>query len=261
MSSNIWGNCSVDRPIADRDDKLSVIYHRYLPDVIGLQECSPKSREEILSLIKLAEDEYAEVPVEPTNAQRNNYTPILYRKSKLTLKDCGWHYYSGLNDKGSKTLTWAVFELADGTTFMHLNTHYYWTGDNPGRAARICNSGELLGVFFGLREKYACPAFFTGDFNCRSDEPPILALTAYGMRQARYEAKVGSKYRSHHAYPTYNPEINGYYNGVMPTLEPEKSIDHIFVNGAAELECFVTVVDPESLDATDHCPIYTDAVI
>ena len=40
MSSNVWGNCPDDRPIADRDDKMATVYLKYLPDSIGLRECS-----------------------------------------------------------------------------------------------------------------------------------------------------------------------------------------------------------------------------
>ncbi len=254
MSSNIWGH----HPIADRDDKLAVIYHRYLPDVIGLQECSPKSRGEELSLLMLNADLYDEVPIEPTNALRNNYTPILYRRDRLTLVDYGWHYYSGLNDKGSKSLTWAVFDTADGGRFMHLNTHFFWTGDDSGRATRICNAGELLGLYWSLCKKYPCPAFFSGDFNCRSYEPPIKTLVQYGFREARYEAEEKSPYRSHHAYPTYHEDGDYFDTGVMPEERPEESIDHIFVVGEGAIKKFVTVVDSESLDSSDHCPIFCD---
>lgn len=262
MSSNIWGNCPANRPISDRDDKLAVIYHRYLPDVIGMQECSPKSRNETLNILNLSADVYEEVPVEPTNAKHNNYTPIIYKRDRLNLIDCGWHFYSGLNDNGSKSLTWALFEIKEsGERFLHLNTHFFWTGDKPGRAARVCNTGELLGIYWGLCEKYDCPAFFTGDFNCISAEPPIQTLVAYGLRQARYEADVKSPYRSHHAYPTYHEDENYYAEGVTPNLEPEKSIDHIFIAGTPHVENFVTVIDKESLEATDHCPIYADTIL
>ncbi len=254
MSSNIWGHY----PIADRDDKLAVVYRRYHPDVIGLQECSPKARAEKMSILALTDELYAEVPVEPTNALRNNYTPILYRRDRLTLVDYGWHYYAGLNDKGSKTLTWAVFDTAEGQRFIHINTHFFWTGDDTGRATRICNTGELLGVYWSLRRHYDCPALLTGDLNCRSYEPPIRTLVQYGFREARYEAAESSPYRSHHAYPTYHEDGDFYDTGIMPSSEREESIDHILVCGEGEIKAFVTVVDPEALEATDHCPIWCD---
>ena len=239
MSSNIWGNCKPEFPISDRDDNLSVIYHRYLPDVIGMQECSPKSRSETLNIMRLTADEYEEIPAEPTNARHNNYTPIIYRRERLELLDFFWHYYIGLNDHGSKSPTWGLFRLT-GTEkqFLHLNTHYFWTSDFPGRAASICNTGELLGIYWGLCDKYNVPAFLTGDFNCRSAEPPIKTLVSYGLEEARYAAAEKSPYRSHHAYPTYHENGNYFSEGVMPELAPEKSIDHIFFDKGTEIQRF-----------------------
>ena len=128
MSSNVWGNCPDDRPIADRDDKMAAVYLRYLPDSIGLQECSLMLRYEKQNLFSLIEKEYTEIQVTPTNEGKNNYTPIVYRPSKLELIDSGWLYFSGLNDMGSKSVTWALFlHKETNTHFIHINTHYYWT--------------------------------------------------------------------------------------------------------------------------------------
>ncbi len=261
MSSNIWGNCKPEAPISTRDDKLALVYRKYLPDVIGMQECSPKSRSQELNLWRLIGDQYAEVPIEPTNEQKNNYTSVVYRKDKFNLLDCGWWYFSGLNDKGSKSITWCVLEIKKSKKqFILFNTHYYWTGDEAGRLARIENSKELLSLFKEVYEKYNLPAFFTGDFNCRTDEPPIMALLENGLLESRDNATVRtSKYRSHHAYPTYYPELDTYKDGVVPNLEPLKSIDHIFTFGDITTLTYHTVVDSESLEATDHCPIYIDA--
>ena len=61
MSSNVWGNCPDNRPIADRDDKMAVVFLKYLPDSIGLQECSPLLRRERQNLFSLISKEYADV--------------------------------------------------------------------------------------------------------------------------------------------------------------------------------------------------------
>lgn len=262
MSSNIWGNCKKECPIADRDDNLAVIYHRYLPDVIGMQECSPKSRAESPNIMDLVSDLYAEVEVTPTNEHHNNYTPIVYLKNKYTVLDKGWHYYSGLNDVGSKSVTWAVLEnKTDLSRFIIVNTHYYWTSDDAGRAARIENSREILALYEWLREKYPYPAFFTGDFNCRTSEPPIQALLAAGLQEARDAASENSPYRSHHAYPTYDPESGTYNTPITPNFEKELSIDHIFTHGAARALAYEVIVDEEALLASDHCPIFIDAAL
>jgi endonuclease/exonuclease/phosphatase family metal-dependent hydrolase len=259
MSYNIWGNCPKGTTISNRDDLVAAVILRYLPDSAGLQECSPKMRAEEPNIFALLAAEYEEVPVTPTNEKKNNYTPILYRKNRLELIDCGWHYFAGLNDSGSKTITWACYRLRDPDAgFLHFNTHFYWTGDDPGRAARITNTGELLALMLEVTAKYSLPAVFTGDFNCRSDEPPVDVLRKFGLVEARYEAPESSPWRSHHAYPKYDPERGVFGEGTCPSREAERSIDHILSRGDISPQRFVTVIDREALDSSDHCPLFCD---
>ena len=259
MSFNIWGNCPKETTIANRDDNEAVILLRYLPDSAGFQECSPKLRGQEINIFQLIAEEYEEVPAEPTNEKKNNYTPIVYRPKTLKLVDYGYHYYVGLNDGGSKSITWALFERLDnGKQYIHINTHYYWRGTDPGRAARITNTGEMLALMYDLLEKYPVPVVFTGDFNCRSDEPPVEVLRRFGLKETRYEAKDSSPWRSHHAYPAYDADRDFFHTGVHPTDERDRSIDHIFTFGDITAEKFVTVVDQEALDASDHCPLFAD---
>ncbi len=258
MSSNIWGNWGSEVIVADRTQKLAAIYRRYLPDSIGFQEFSPAMRQGNADLSLLIRELYAEVPVVPENPTQNNYAPIFYRPEHLTLVDFGCHLYSGLNDKGSKSLTWALFEnKEDKTRFLHFNTHYYWTGDAAGKAARICNTGELLAVFWKVAAQYECPAILTGDLNCRKNEPPVLVLLKSGFSDVRRWARVSSSHCSLHAYPTYCRETDCYEPSPVPTKAAERSIDYILANGLYA-ERFVTVIDSEALCASDHCPVFAD---
>lgn len=265
MSSNVWGNCPADRPLADRDDKIAKVYFRYLPDAIGLQECSKKLREERPNLFALVRDLYEEVPVMPTNEEQNNFTPIVYRKDRLAVEDSGWLCFEGLNDHGSKSITWALFfHKESGSRFIHMNMHYFWTQDEAGREARVSNTKEMLALCEKLTAEYHCPFVLTGDFNCCTDEPPIQSVLASGFREARLcsEAPVAAL-RSYHEYPEIDdsdPANITYPVGHMPDGRIEKSIDHIFVNGGIAVQRYETVVDEEALQATDHCPIFADLI-
>ncbi len=262
MSFNIWGNCPKGTTISNRDDLEAEVILRYMPDAVGMQECSPLMRGEEINISRLLEREYTEVPALATNEKKNNYTPIFYRPATLHLLDFGWKYYAGPNDSGSKTITWALFETKESEKrFLMLNTHFYWTGNELGRAARVSNTGEMLTLTVELREKYPCPVFFAGDFNCNSDSVPIDVMRKFGLVESRYAAREGSPWRSHHAYPKYNPELLSFGEGTHPTDEHGRSIDHIFSLGELVTESFVTVVDTEALDASDHCPIFADFVI
>lgn len=259
MSFNVWGNCPPGTTISNRDDNEAALVLRYLPDAVGFQEFSPKIRAEEKSLASMIAHEYTEVPVIPTNERKNNYTPIFYRPSKLTLIDFGWKYYAGLNDAGSKTATWGCFEIKDSSTrFIFINTHFYWTGDDKGKTARISNAGELLSLMVEVREKYPYPVFFGGDFNCATDSIPLDILRRFGLCDVRYAAPETSPWRSHHKYPEYDFEQGIFCRGTHPTGEFRKSIDHIFSFGDVRALRFVTVVDSEALDSSDHCPIYAD---
>lgn len=260
MSSNVWGNCPENRPIADRDDKMAVVFLKYLPDSIGLQECSPLLRGEGQDLFSLVSKEYAEVPITPTNEDKNNFTPIIYRPDRLTLEDSGWLYFSGLNDMGSKSVTWALFlDRKSQERFIHINTHYYWTNDPEGGEARISNSRELLNLYADLIKKYPYPVVITGDFNCRTESEPIQALLSAGLSEARLCSKQPvAPYRSNHKYPDIDdsdPENITYPVGYLPNEEIEKSIDHIFVTPNLSVDSYHTVIDKEALEASDHCPL------
>ena len=264
MSSNIWGNCPIECPISDRDDKIASVFQHYKPDVIGIQECSPKVRKETKNLFKLTEKNYAEVPVTPINSKKNDYTPIIYRKASLELIDCGWHLYDGLNDAGSKSLEWALFEtLNEQKKFIVINTHFYWKNTNFGKATRIKNTGDLMYYYWLLEEKYECPIFVTGDFNCKINDPPIKTVMMYGLLSARHSAKKSSPYNSLHAYPVFDSAKDTYTDGDMPSEERDDSIDHIFVSGLSseQIKKFVTVTDKDALEASDHCPVFVEADI
>ncbi len=263
MSSNVWGNCPSDRPIADRDDKMAAIYHRYLPDVIGMQECSPVLRRESPNLFDLVSDVYDEVPSVAINERNNNFTPILYQRDRLTLEDHGWLCFEGLNDHGSKSLAWALFCLREsGERFIHINTHYFWTQDEAGREARVSNSRQLLALCRQVIDRYPYPVVMTGDFNCCTEESPIVAILENGFRETRLCAEQPVlPLRSYHAYPDIDdtdPEHIHYPNGHMPDAEMDRSIDHIFVNAGLRVLLYQTVVDGEALQASDHCPLYVD---
>lgn len=263
MTSNIWGNCPPNLPIAERDDKLAAVFRHYVADIIGLQECSTRSRAERLNIINLSLRFYDELPITLPATKKNNYTPILYNRDTLNVIDSGWHCFSGLNDVSSKSITWGIFEVKEsGCKFLCFNTHFYWKKTDPGRAARICNTGELLELYWKIKDKHGeLPTFIIGDLNSRSDEPPIKVLAHYGFTEARYTAEESSPYKSYHDYPVYDPVEECYSNGVMPSEAREESIDHILCTRDVVVKKFVTVTDREALDSSDHCPLYADVEI
>lgn len=262
MSSNVWGNTAADHIVANRCDNLKMIFERYKPCVLGCQEFSPRMRDIDHNLAKLIENTYCEVPETPENKYNNNYTPIFYNPDIVALGDHGYFYFSGLNDIGSKSASWAVFTIKEsGKDFLMINTHYYWTNDDPGREARINNTKELLALYKTINSDNL-PTVVTGDFNCISKEKPIEELIENGFYEARFiSTEPVVNLRSYHDYPKLNltdPNNPFWENGEMPNERIDESIDHIFTKGEIKVNRYITVTDKEALNSSDHCPIFVD---
>ncbi len=263
MTSNVWGNCPHDAYISNRDDNLGIIYHRYLPHSVGLQEYSPRSRAECENIGVLISDLYTEVPVD-TSPDTNNYTPIFYRHDLLERVAQGFFCFDSLNDGRSKSVTWACFSVrATGNRYIHINTHFYWTSDAPGRAARIRNAQEMIALVETLAKRFpGTPMFFTGDFNCCTREAPLVMLGEEGILEAR-DLNIGEKpvICSHHEYPGKSEDGLSFTVPAATKPGPAESIDHVLVrygDAPVTVHAHVIVDDVESLLATDHCPIYCD---
>ncbi len=254
MSSNIWSG-----KIFNREIMHGQVYRRYLPDSIGMQERVTRWQSEEHSFNRSLADEYTEVEVD-IGGHVINCTPIFYRAATLDLLDSGWHYFSGLNDVGSKTITWAHFaHKATGTRFIHLNTHFYWTGDEAGNKARLGDAAELHRLIERLTARFACPILCTGDYNCRMDSEPGQKLLECGFRDT-LDLATGprSATTSHHPYPVFDEEAQIYRSAPMPAADPARAIDHILLWGEATICAHVTVTDEDALTASDHCPLYVD---
>lgn len=254
MSSNIWSG-----KIFNRETMHGQVYRRYLPDSIGMQERVTRWQSDANSFNRSLADEYTEVEVD-IGGHVINCTPIFYRTATLELLNAGWHYFSGLNDVGSKTITWAHFaHKATGARFIHLNTHFYWTGDEAGNKARLGDAEEMHRLVGRLTARFACPILCTGDYNCRMESEPGQKLLAYGFRDTLdLAAGPRSTTTSHHPYPVFDEEAQIYRSAPMPAADPARAIDHILLWGEANVLAHVTVTDEDALTASDHCPLYVD---
>lgn len=216
LSSNVWS-----AKVFNRETLHNQVYRRYLPDSIGMQERVTRWQCDANSFNHTLADEYTEAEAD-IGGHVINCTPIFYRPATLKLLHSGWHYFSGLNDVGSKTITWAHFtHKATGAKFIHLNTHFYWTHDEAGNQARLGDAEEMHRLTERLTVRFACPIFCTGDFNCALAEEPGQKLLAYGFRDTR-ELSTGPRSGSmgYHAYPRFDEEKAIYSGGPMPGQAP-----------------------------------------
>ena len=154
---------------------------KYLPDTVGLQECSTVWKEYLMEHLG-AYYEYVGIGRDANGT--GLATAILYAKSKLTLKDSGTRWLSDTPDTVSKleaadanyTYTWAELEYRSGERFILLNTQL-----GSKSAVRAAQARMLLDFMW---EKKDTAILLTGDLNCVEGSEEFNTLLCEFMRHA-----------------------------------------------------------------------------
>lgn len=151
--------------------------------------------------------------------EKGEYSPIFYRKDRLTLLRAGQFWISETPDNPSKgwdaalprICTWAEFR-AGRRTFWFLNLHM----DHKGIEARIKGSELVL-----AKIKELCgnaPAILTGDFNFDQNHEGYKRIVDSGMFADTFD-KASIRYA-----------MNGTFNSFLVNKKTEIRIDHIFAS-------------------------------
>lgn len=232
---------------------------RYLPDIIGLQECNSEVHNKVLNNLP---DFYAFANKKHNSGSTVNYTPIMYNTELFTLlkSDVVWlrGRYTGTN---TKSLSWAVFEDSNGVTFALINYHgavcsnkykgfenfspqqlsdqaLEWKLDNVVQVIEIKNS--IIAEFGNI------PVMVSGDNNFNSSSQPYKNLTSDGF----FDAEIVSRISKETGYKT------SYSYGSIPGSG--LSIDHIFGLGSVDFVVHGIVRGDDVWKASDHCPVFVD---
>ena len=178
----------------------------FMPDVIGTQEVNANW----ISIFKLKGllNEYALVG-EPRNGNKatdtsngNEYSAILYRKSKFNLLASGTCWLSDTPDKPAskldsseyiRVMTYVVLErISDGAKFVHVNTHMSWDSKD---AKTNLEQMKIIVKLVNERiySKYGeLPTYYTGDFNVSMTSEGYKYLISTGTEDSREVAEVSS---------------------------------------------------------------------
>ncbi|MBQ8893781.1 MAG: endonuclease/exonuclease/phosphatase family protein [Clostridia bacterium] len=165
--------------IADRAPRFKKLVEKYQPDLMGLQEASPKwidylSQNLVGSTYSMKYQYRAE---DSKEAQ-----PILWNKNKFEVLDDGYFWLSDTPEVASKGwgsdhyrgCTWIKFKVkATGEIFIFMNTHL--TGTNTAST----NSANLItkrAAAMGGFDDHA--VFLTGDFNLPPHSVGYITLTS-----------------------------------------------------------------------------------
>ena len=253
---NIWGNMPRLSTISNRNALISELVSYHDADFVAFQECNPKtSRNGEEDIEKVLPKEYSEVI---TDAKKNNFTPIFYKKNTYTVIESGFHAYEGLNDENSKSLTFAVFEEKKSRVkFGIISTHFWWMTGTEDNLQRIENAKVLLKYVNEIKEKYDIPVFAMGDLNCgfnadQGDEPYLFLKES--LLDLREIAPVSTDVLTHHDYPVRNE--NGVYTA-EGRIDSARNLDYIFVteHRNVAVDSFEIDTSDEAYATSDHFPL------
>ncbi|MBQ8341248.1 MAG: hypothetical protein IJY22_02585 [Clostridia bacterium] len=310
MFNNIHGQVeNGTMPVEQPTKMLCELYLEYLPDVIGLQECTSHSFD--AGIIKLLSSEYDMV------WDYQTCTAMFYRRATVELLDSGYYcfddlraefgeghiyrdlieengyntndiYYSNINKNGdegqkrldaSKGVTWGIFRLkSTGNIFLAGSTHLWWEGNEDlDDIVRMVQMRKLKNIASEAAAAFAeangieagtMPIFLGGDYNSNASRPSLAsmedALNSYRYVNVNDVSTVKLLVSTHHAYATYDKELEIYVNLNKNNNSYRAALDHIFVNAeSVEADMFKAnytgiLDDDYAFLSSDHLAIYTD---
>ncbi len=252
MTINVWSDYA-DNPVAPRETGILNTIKAYSPDIIGMQEFSKNfytSR-----LFEELKQEYVCVGI-----REKTSTPVFFKKSVFTLRECGWVWYDGTMFD-DKSITWAVLDdNVSGRRIGICSTHLWYKIGEEHDKIRENNAKQLLDKMTYIKNNYDAVVFAVGDFNCTTDSMAMKYLEENGVYTSYKLTDNHSKFCTYHGYPVKGED--GKFYG-KPTNEGyENSIDHIvtFKNDVIVKRQDI-VVNEEILGSTDHSPLYADIEI
>mgnify|MGYP000032271067 CR=1 FL=1 len=231
------------------------------PDVIGLQECQPGN----LKAYRRRLPDYGRIPgPEYGNRPPHDFNAILFHGSRLEVIESGGFWLSETPERYSRSwetrvarsANWVLFrQLADGGTFLHLNTHL----DHRSKPARIEGSGLVVRKAAEIQSAFGDPPLvITGDFNCIPGSHPYRNFAEAGFTDA-YLAAGNEDHDDVHTFHNFRGESFVPRRGRSP-----KRLDWILFNdpqGRVQAEScrIVRYRDEESgTFPSDHYPVVAD---
>lgn len=234
-----WGGI----PIGNRDMMFIDLLDKYNPDVVGLQEICEDWRH---SLNENLPSNYSFVN---TGSEDDfiHMTTMIYNTDSVSLQDCGETEFSKLDDKRTRRVVWAVFETKDNLRFAVTSTHFsFLKSEDVKRWIDITNvqSYEMCKLSEQIKAEYNCPVFLTGDFNTSEFDGKNENRSLVYNKLC--ESLTDAKYI---AYSTFDG------NGLRID---NSCIDHIFIDGNADVMLFGYISDTKWKKMSDHYPILAD---
>lgn len=227
-----------------RKETLINYFSKSSLDIIGMQEVLHNQLTDIST--SLEEYNYLGVGREDGKT-KGEYSPILYRKSKLKVIKSSTFWLSETPEEVSigwdaaleRICTYALFqELNSKKQFWIFNTHF----DHLGKIARAKSVKLILDQISKLNIK-GQPIIIMGDFNLTPDTIPIQTLQSV-FQDVLSNIKLND--------PKY-----GTFNGFDISKNAIRRIDYIFQKGFNVIKSkHLWIKTSENLWVSDHHPVY-----
>lgn len=239
---NAWPN---------RKDSVAQLMRVHEADVIGVQEALQHQLTDLDARLP----GFARVGVGRADGRtRGEFSAILYRADRLTLRDSGTFWLSEtptvVGSKGWDTAieriaTWARFsDRATGCTFVHLNTHFDHIGERARQESARLVRRQLLALSQGQ------PYVLTGDLNADPTSVPYRVLTRDSVEAG------GPPLRDAFAISDaghYGPTSSW---NAFTAIEPERRIDYVLVSPGVRVGTHAILPDMwDGRFPSDHLPV------
>ena len=232
---------------------------RYLPDIMGLQECNAAVYSKVLNSLP---EFYKHAVRKHSGTSTDNYTPIIYNSELFDLLEAevAWlrGRYTGTN---TKSISYAVFQDKNGEKFALINFHgavcsnsykgfENYTSEElsaQAHAWKLDNVVQVIEIKNSIIAKYGnIPVMVSGDNNFNSNSQQYKNMQAEGFLDAEHTARI--------------ERMTGYKTSFSYGTEPGDglSIDHIFGLNDIDFVVHQIVRGSEVYKASDHCPVYVD---
>lgn len=200
-------------------------------DIWGAQEVVNRQLNDLLAGLP----QYASIGVGRDDGKtKGEYSPIFYKKDRVTLLKSGDFWLSEQTDHPNKgwdaalprICSWGQFkDKQSGLKFWFFNLHM----DHIGVVARSESSKLVLAKIQEMCGKE--PVILTGDFNVDQTNEGYSILTSSPLLTDSYE-RASVKY-----------VLNGTFNSFDPNLMSNSRIDHIFVSPAFSVHKYGVLTD------------------
>ena len=240
--------------VVDRQPRVLSLIETYLPDSLGVQECSSAWR----SYFDLT---LGGIGYRRIGADKNPKIGILYRVDTVRPVADGSIWLTESPEQLKISEEWGepadalierlamyvVFEvIATGERYIHFNTHLE-TAKND--IIQLKQTHVLLEYIKEICEEYGnIPAVCTGDLNYNSSHAPYGSLTASILADVKYTAA--------------DSQGQGSFNKFIGESYAALPIDHVLMTGGFDPKTYRVVYDTfDGAFASDHYAVYADLTI